>query len=166
MSYLVMSCLVFVLCADDFGSTCADRAHSVHPLVIPPGTLLDVLCVLCFALVDDWYVLDSEPNSFVLVVYRGSNDAWDGYGGGTLYTKVCMYVSMYLCMLSHVTPVNVSLVGRRVSWASLACPVFVLFCLFVCFLTLSYIALVPWSPKHPWEPARSARPWSQKQKNS
>eukprot|EP00903_Cladosiphon_okamuranus_P014027 g13044.t1 len=36
---------------------------------------------------DDWYVLDSEPNSFVLVVYRGSNDAWDGYGGGTLYTK-------------------------------------------------------------------------------
>lgn len=37
---------------------------------------------------DDWYILDSEPNSFVLVVYRGSNDAWDGYGGGTLYTKV------------------------------------------------------------------------------
>ncbi|CAN0377748.1 unnamed protein product, partial [Hapterophycus canaliculatus] len=36
---------------------------------------------------DDWYVLDSEPNSHVLVVYRGSNDAWDGYGGGTLYTK-------------------------------------------------------------------------------
>lgn len=41
-----------------------------------------------FSLADDWYVLDSEPNSFVLVVYRGSNDAWDGYGGGTLYTKV------------------------------------------------------------------------------
>ncbi|CBJ26509.1 violaxanthin de-epoxidase, chloroplast precursor [Ectocarpus siliculosus] len=36
---------------------------------------------------DDWYILDSEPNSHVLVVYRGSNDAWDGYGGGTLYTK-------------------------------------------------------------------------------
>lgn len=44
------------------------------------------LCVSAVA--DDWYVLDSEPNSFVLVVYRGSNDAWDGYGGGTLYTKV------------------------------------------------------------------------------
>lgn len=43
---------------------------------------------MCCALADDWYVLDSEPNSFVLVVYRGSNDAWDGYGGGTLYTKV------------------------------------------------------------------------------
>lgn len=39
---------------------------------------------------DDWYVLDSEPNSHVLVVYRGSNDAWDGYGGGTLYTKVSL----------------------------------------------------------------------------
>ncbi|CAM9150516.1 unnamed protein product, partial [Ascophyllum nodosum] len=36
---------------------------------------------------DDWYILDAEPDSHVLVVYRGSNDAWDGYGGGTLYTK-------------------------------------------------------------------------------
>mmetsp|Transcript_6684 Transcript_6684/g.14483 ORF Transcript_6684/g.14483 Transcript_6684/m.14483 type:complete len:346 (-) Transcript_6684:107-1144(-) len=35
---------------------------------------------------DDWYVLDYEPNDFVLVYYRGSNDAWDGYGGAFLYT--------------------------------------------------------------------------------
>lgn len=37
---------------------------------------------------DDWYILDAEKDSHVLVVYRGTNDAWDGYGGGTLYTRV------------------------------------------------------------------------------
>lgn len=51
---------------------------------------------MCVVLADDWYVLDSEPNSFVLVVYRGSNDAWDGYGGGTLYTKVRFVTSKHL----------------------------------------------------------------------
>ena len=36
---------------------------------------------------DDWYILDSEPDQFVLVYYKGSNDAWDGYGGAFLYTR-------------------------------------------------------------------------------
>lgn len=36
---------------------------------------------------DDWYILDYEPDDFMLVYYRGSNDAWDGYGGGVLYTR-------------------------------------------------------------------------------
>mmetsp|Transcript_135559 Transcript_135559/g.343007 ORF Transcript_135559/g.343007 Transcript_135559/m.343007 type:complete len:377 (+) Transcript_135559:1721-2851(+) len=41
---------------------------------------------------DDWYVLDhgdeENPDSgFVLIYYRGRNDAWAGYGGGTLYTR-------------------------------------------------------------------------------
>lgn len=41
---------------------------------------------------DDWYILDAdaaapEDKAFVLVYYRGSNDAWDGYGGAVLYTK-------------------------------------------------------------------------------
>jgi violaxanthin de-epoxidase len=36
---------------------------------------------------DDWYILDAEPNSHVLVYYRGQNDAWVGYGGAVLYTK-------------------------------------------------------------------------------
>ena len=36
---------------------------------------------------DDWYVLDYEKNNFVLVYYKGSNDAWDGYGGAFLYTR-------------------------------------------------------------------------------
>lgn len=34
---------------------------------------------------DDWYILDAQPgegdDAFVLVYYRGRNDAWDGYGG-------------------------------------------------------------------------------------
>lgn len=39
---------------------------------------------------DDWYVLDyddNKDNGFVLVYYKGSNDAWDGYGGAFLYTR-------------------------------------------------------------------------------
>lgn len=44
-----------------------------------------LVCVLFVQ--DDWYVLDYEPDNFVLVYYRGSNDAWDGYGGAFLYTK-------------------------------------------------------------------------------
>jgi len=41
---------------------------------------------------DDWYILDADAaakddKAFVLVYYRGSNDAWDGYGGAVLYTK-------------------------------------------------------------------------------
>ncbi|CAM9194655.1 unnamed protein product [Phaeothamnion confervicola] len=36
---------------------------------------------------DDWYILDYEPNNFVLVYYRGRNDAWVGYGGSVLYTR-------------------------------------------------------------------------------
>ena len=36
---------------------------------------------------DDWYILDAEPDKFVLVYYKGSNDAWDGYGGAFLYTR-------------------------------------------------------------------------------
>jgi len=36
---------------------------------------------------DDWYIVDYEPNDFILVYYRGSNDAWDGYGGAFLYTR-------------------------------------------------------------------------------
>eukprot|EP01041_Mallomonas_annulata_P001411 gene1411-2709_t len=36
---------------------------------------------------DDWYIIDYEPNDFILVYYKGSNDAWDGYGGAFLYTR-------------------------------------------------------------------------------
>jgi violaxanthin de-epoxidase len=43
---------------------------------------------------DDWYILDYEPDNneaglppFCLVYYRGSNDAWVGYGGAFVYTR-------------------------------------------------------------------------------
>jgi len=40
---------------------------------------------------DDWYILGSKfeggPNDYLLVYYRGNNDAWLGYGGGFVYTK-------------------------------------------------------------------------------
>uniref|UniRef100_A0A7S4AXJ6 VDE lipocalin domain-containing protein n=1 Tax=Pseudo-nitzschia australis TaxID=44445 RepID=A0A7S4AXJ6_9STRA len=43
---------------------------------------------------DDWYILDYEYDDneaglppFALVYYRGSNDAWDGYGGAVVYTR-------------------------------------------------------------------------------
>lgn len=43
---------------------------------------------------DDWYILDYEPDNsktgtpaFALVYYRGSNDAWIGYGGAVVYTR-------------------------------------------------------------------------------
>mmetsp|Transcript_28092 Transcript_28092/g.43054 ORF Transcript_28092/g.43054 Transcript_28092/m.43054 type:complete len:489 (+) Transcript_28092:118-1584(+) len=43
---------------------------------------------------DDWYIIDyAEDNNkegtppFAFVYYRGSNDAWDGYGGVVVYTR-------------------------------------------------------------------------------
>lgn len=43
---------------------------------------------------DDWYILDYEYDDnaagvppFAFVYYRGSNDAWDGYGGVVIYTR-------------------------------------------------------------------------------
>ncbi|KAK2638110.1 hypothetical protein Ddye_025905 [Dipteronia dyeriana] len=40
---------------------------------------------------DDWYILSSKmenkPDDYVFVYYRGSNDAWDGYGGAVIYTR-------------------------------------------------------------------------------
>eukprot|EP00629_Pelagomonadales_sp_RCC1024_P017122 CAMPEP_0119259054 /NCGR_PEP_ID=MMETSP1329-20130426/25_1 /TAXON_ID=114041 /ORGANISM="Genus nov. species nov., Strain RCC1024" /LENGTH=572 /DNA_ID=CAMNT_0007258409 /DNA_START=114 /DNA_END=1829 /DNA_ORIENTATION=- len=43
---------------------------------------------------DDWYILDydggkskDDPDAFVLVYYRGRNDAWIGYGGAVVYTR-------------------------------------------------------------------------------
>ncbi|KAL5702792.1 violaxanthin de-epoxidase [Ranunculus cassubicifolius] len=40
---------------------------------------------------DDWYIISSKienkPEDYILVYYRGRNDAWDGYGGSVLYTR-------------------------------------------------------------------------------
>lgn len=36
---------------------------------------------------DDWYIIASKPDSYAVVYYKGSNDAWDGYGGAVVYTR-------------------------------------------------------------------------------
>ena len=36
---------------------------------------------------DDWYVLAEKKDAYAVIYYRGSNDAWDGYGGATIYTR-------------------------------------------------------------------------------
>ncbi|KAJ7282192.1 hypothetical protein O6H91_Y355800 [Diphasiastrum complanatum] len=40
---------------------------------------------------DDWYILsakiDRQPDDYVFIYYKGSNDAWDGYGGAVVYTR-------------------------------------------------------------------------------
>jgi violaxanthin de-epoxidase len=33
------------------------------------------------------YILASKPDSYVVIYYKGTNDAWDGYGGATVYTR-------------------------------------------------------------------------------
>jgi len=47
---------------------------------------------------DDWYIIDyAEDNNpdkippFAAVYYRGSNDAWDGYGGMVIYTRAASF---------------------------------------------------------------------------
>jgi violaxanthin de-epoxidase len=36
---------------------------------------------------DDWYILGAKDEAYVVVYYRGSNDAWDGYGGAVIYSR-------------------------------------------------------------------------------
>ena len=36
---------------------------------------------------DDWYILAQKPDEYVVIYYRGNNDAWKGYGGATIYTR-------------------------------------------------------------------------------
>jgi len=63
---------------------------------------------------DDWYILDFEPEGnptntppFALVYYRGSNDAWDGYGGAFVYTKAAKLPEELIPRLrKSVTKVN------------------------------------------------------------
>jgi len=34
---------------------------------------------------DDWYIPAYKEGEYVYIYYRGTNDAWDGYGGATVY---------------------------------------------------------------------------------
>jgi violaxanthin de-epoxidase len=44
---------------------------------------------------DDWYVLASKPDEYVLIYYIGNNDAWKGYGGAVLYTREAKFPEKY-----------------------------------------------------------------------
>eukprot|EP00879_Flechtneria_rotunda_P033880 GHRR01037742.1.p1 GENE.GHRR01037742.1~~GHRR01037742.1.p1 ORF type:complete len:110 (-),score=33.00 GHRR01037742.1:514-843(-) len=62
---------------------------------------------------DDWYILAYKPDTYVVIYYKGSNDAWDGYGGAVVYTKARQLpqVSIHcltLCvsMLCYIRPLN------------------------------------------------------------
>jgi len=35
---------------------------------------------------DDWYIPGYKEGEYVFVYYRGTNDAWDGYGGAVVYS--------------------------------------------------------------------------------
>merc|ERR1712157_590492 len=63
---------------------------------------------------DDWYIVDyAEDNNpdnvppFVAVYYRGSNDAWDGYGGMVIYTRASSFPKeLHDRMVTAVSKVN------------------------------------------------------------
>ena len=44
---------------------------------------------------DDWYILAARDQQYVVVYYRGSNDAWDGYGGAVVYTREPAFPTRY-----------------------------------------------------------------------
>lgn len=45
---------------------------------------------------DTWYILASKSDEYVLVYYVGNNDAWKGYGGGTVYTREASLPEQYV----------------------------------------------------------------------
>lgn len=49
---------------------------------------------------DTWYILSSKPDEYVLVYYVGNNDAWKGYGGGTVYSRCA--ASLLIWIISTV----------------------------------------------------------------
>jgi len=44
---------------------------------------------------DDWYIVGYKPDQYIIVYYRGSNDAWDGYGGAVIYTRAPSFPMQY-----------------------------------------------------------------------
>jgi violaxanthin de-epoxidase len=50
---------------------------------------------------DDWYILASKPDEYVLIYYIGNNDAWQGYGGATVYTRAASLPEEYIPEISE-----------------------------------------------------------------
>jgi len=51
---------------------------------------------------DDWYILAQKDEKYVVVYYRGNNDAWDGYGGAVVYTRSAALPKEYIPELRDV----------------------------------------------------------------
>lgn len=60
---------------------------------------------------DDWYVLAQKPDEYVVIYYRGNNDAWKGYGGATIYTRCALTSSEEVCSL--ISAVKLLKEGRK-----------------------------------------------------
>jgi violaxanthin de-epoxidase len=60
---------------------------------------------------DDWYVLAEKPQQYVLIYYRGTNDAWDGYGGAVVYSREPVLDKKYYAEIDAA----LSKIGRKFS---------------------------------------------------
>jgi len=60
---------------------------------------------------DDWYILGERPGEWVLIYYRGNNDAWDGYGGATVYSTNPVLDKKYFAEIDE----SLQKIGRRFS---------------------------------------------------
>ncbi|KAK9810810.1 hypothetical protein WJX73_009081 [Symbiochloris irregularis] len=45
---------------------------------------------------DDWFIIKSRPDVYNFIFYRGNNDAWKGYTGGTVYTRAATLPEEYI----------------------------------------------------------------------
>jgi violaxanthin de-epoxidase len=58
---------------------------------------------------DDWYIPGYKEGEYVFVYYRGTNDAWDGYGGATVYSTKSSLDPAYIPELTEIAKkVNVN----------------------------------------------------------
>ena len=57
------------------------------------------------------YILGERPGEWVLIYYRGNNDAWDGYGGATVYSTNPVLDKKYFAEIDE----SLQKIGRRFS---------------------------------------------------
>lgn len=60
---------------------------------------------------DDWYILGKKEGEYVVIYYRGSNDAWDGYGGAVVYTTKPVLDKKYYAEIDA----SLNKIGRKFS---------------------------------------------------
>mmetsp|Transcript_858 Transcript_858/g.3153 ORF Transcript_858/g.3153 Transcript_858/m.3153 type:complete len:513 (-) Transcript_858:100-1638(-) len=60
---------------------------------------------------DTWYILKEKPKEYIVVYYRGSNDAWDGYGGAVIYATQPKLTQAQIEEITEVLP------AANLSWS-------------------------------------------------